>query len=182
VKWPLLVLAAGACHHGNTPPPAPSCAKAAEHVLSLIEPKNEHAHDVSTAFLRRCTEDHWAPDVRSCIVSTVSLQDPKHCKERLPIPLRSHLDADLMDAAARARARDVPPSCADFGKTVEALVRCDQLPQATRDAIRQGYETMKGNWGTTDPHQREIVEEGCKAAGDALKQTGVGLGCAGLSF
>jgi hypothetical protein len=182
VKWPLLVLAAGACHHGSGPPSAPTCSQTAAHVLSLIEPKNEHAHDVQAVFERRCTEDRWAPDVRSCVVSTVSLQDPKHCKQRLPIALRSHLDADLMDAEARARERAIPASCTEFGRIAAALARCDALPQATRDAIQQGYETMRQNWTTTDPHQRQTAEEGCKAAGDAMKQTGIGLGCPGLSF
>jgi hypothetical protein len=153
-----------ACHHGSArPKPPPSCAEAAAHVFSLLEPKDEHAKDVRAVFDHRCTDDKWTPDVRTCVLSTVSLKDPKHCKQRLPISQRSRLDADLSDAGARARDRDVPPGCRAYTKVVDRMMECDHLPREARDALRKSA--------------RPDTEDACKVAADAMRQAAIALGC-----
>ncbi|MBL0215104.1 MAG: hypothetical protein IPQ07_14600 [Myxococcales bacterium] len=103
MRWLLVVMLMSACRHGSAPPSPPLCTQAADHVLSLLEPKDDHARDVRGVFETRCTEDRWPVSVRTCIVGTTSLKDPKHCKARLPITVRSHLKTDLATAGARAK-------------------------------------------------------------------------------
>ena len=146
-------------------------------MFSLLEPKDDHAKDVRGVFDLRCTQDQWTPDVRACILSTVSLKDPKRCKQRLPIAKRSRLEADLSDAAARARDRDVPPACRAYTKVVDRMMECDQLPREARDAMRQGHDIMRQQWSKLEAGERSAVEDGCKAAGEAMRQAGLALGC-----
>ncbi len=171
------MLAVG-CHHGGGPSrPPPTCAETAAHVFSLLEPKDERAKDVRGVFELRCTQDRWTAEVRTCILSTISLKDPKRCKQRLPISQRSRLEADLIDARARARDGDAPPACRAYTKVVDRMMECDQLPREARDAMRQGHDIMKQQWNELEPGERSAAEDGCKAAADAMRQAGIALGC-----
>lgn len=167
-----------ACHHGSagTKPPL-SCAETAAHVFSLLEPKDDHAKEVRGVFELRCTQDKWTADVRSCVLSTVSLKDPKQCKQRLPISQRSRLEADLIDASARARDRDAPLACRTLTKVVDRMMNCDQIPRQARDAMRQGHDVMRQQWSKLGAGERAATEDGCKAAADAIRQAGMAVGC-----
>ncbi len=165
------------CRHGHAPPPPPSCTQAADHVLVLLEPKDDQARDIRGVFETRCREDHWAADVRSCVVGTTSLKDPKHCKAGLAISPRSHLETDLAAAAARVRERSMPEACRGYARIIDKLMSCDQLPRASRDAMKQGYEAVRESWSNFDGPARAAADEGCKAATDAMRQAGSSMGC-----
>ena len=177
MRWLVVAIAVCGCHHGDAPPPAPGCSAVADHVLSLLEPKDEHARDVRGVFQVRCEQDRWPADVRACVVGTASLKDPKHSKAKLVISERARLDADLSAAAARARDRQVPESCRTYAGILERLMSCDRMPQAARDAMHQGYETLRQSWTSLDGNARAAADEGCRAAADAVKQTATAMGC-----
>ena len=168
-----------ACHHGSAPPPPPpSCEATAEHVRALIGRDDETARDIQQVFARRCRDDKWPDDVRACMESTKSFKDPKHCRARLTISQRSHLDASLQEAAAAERARQYPPPCLLYVELVDKMAACDRIPQATRDDMREGLERLKRNWtGLDDPRRYKEVSDGCKGVAEAMRQTGSGLGC-----
>lgn len=147
-------------------------------MLSLLEPKDDHARDVRGVFETRCTEDRWPVDVRTCIVGTTSLKDPKHCKARLSIAVRSHLETDLAAAGVRARERQVPESCRAYARTVDQIMTCDQMPQAARDAMHQGYEALRAGWASLEGDARAAADAGCKAATEAMRQAASAMGCA----
>lgn len=149
-------------------------------MLSLITPQDQLAHDIRAVFARRCEEDAWSVDVRACVMSTVSLKDPKHCKAKLAPGARGHLETDLALAQGRARERNIPEECKAYGRMVDALVACDKVPQEARRGVRQAYESMKESWTTTDASKRAALIMGCKAAADAMKQSVGGIGCAQL--
>jgi hypothetical protein len=117
--------------------------------------------------------------VRVCMKSTQSFKDPKHCKARLTIAQRSHLDADLQTVAAAQRARQYPPPCVLYQEIVDKMAECDKLPQQARDAMRTGLDTLKQNWTDLDnPKRYKDVSDACKVAADAMRQAGTSLGCA----
>jgi hypothetical protein len=175
----LIVAVLAACHHGSAPPPPPpGCVEVAEHVRALLGRDDEGARDIQRVFQTRCTDDRWPADMRSCVTSTQSFKDPKHCKARLTIAQRSHLDADLQDAAAARRTRQYPPPCVLYEQLVTKMMMCDKLPATTRDAMRQGLDSLKQNWtGLDDPRRYNDVSVACKAAAEAMRQAGTSVGC-----
>lgn len=167
-----IVIAVAACRHGAAPPPEPSCEQAADHVKSLLEPKDVAASSVRIVFATRCREDVWTVEMRSCVMSTISLKDPKHCKAKLEPRMRARLENDLAEVAVTAKAKEVPAQCREYARAVEKLMSCDKIPQAARDAIRQSYETQRQAWtrGSTDI-------EGCRPAAMAIRQAAASVGC-----
>ena len=147
-------------------------------MLSLLEPEDDHARDVRGVFETRCTADRWPADVRTCILGTTSLKGPKHCKARLSIAVRSHLETDLAAAGARARERQVPDSCRAYARTVDQIMTCDQMPQAARAAMRQGYETLRTSWSSLEGDARAAAAASCQAAAEAMRQAASAMGCA----
>jgi hypothetical protein len=71
------------------------------------------------------------------------------------------------------------PECLEYGLLIEKMsTECDKLPQSTRDALRQGYDAMKGSWSTTTGMSADIrktMGEACKQATDALTQAGTSM-------
>jgi hypothetical protein len=168
-----IVVALAACRHGASPPPPPTCDQAADHVLSLLEPKDAGARAVRGVFATRCRADAWAVEVRSCVISTTSLKDPKHCKAKLPAPVRAKLDTDLAALAATAKGA-VPEPCRDYARMVEKMMTCDKIPQVARDSLRQAYETQRQVWTKgTGPADTEM----CRPAAEAMKQAVASVGC-----
>ena len=68
------------------------------------------------------------------------------------------------------------PECVEYGNLIDRMSReCDKLPQSTRDALRQGYDSMKSGWSTANGMSADIrktMGEACKQATDALTQAG----------
>ena len=168
----LVIVLLVACGSKSAPPkpvekPAPTCLAAADHMLDLVTPPDQ-AKRIRDVFQRRCEVDAWPGDVRACIVATTSLKDPKGCKSRLVIVQREALERDLAEAE-----RAAPTDCDNYKQMVEKLMACDKLPQASRDALKQGLDAMEQGWANLKEMPEEAqkaLQEGCKSGGEALQQ------------
>ena len=84
-----------------------------------------------------------------------------------PIDDPSSLDVDLLGT--------VSPACTEYGELIAKMATCDKLPQASRDALKQGYDALKSGWSgarSLPQAARDAMEQGCRQAVDALKQAG----------
>ena len=68
-------------------------------------------------------------------------------------------------------AADLPAECAEYKAGIEKLATCDKLPQASRDAMKQAYETTSASWASVPAEGKAALATACKSAADALKQT-----------
>ena len=75
------------------------------------------------------------------------------------------------DTAAPAGGGDLPAECKDYQAAIEALAKCDKLPQATRDALKQSYEQTSAAWASVPAEGRAALGTACKSAADAVKQS-----------
>ena len=67
------------------------------------------------------------------------------------------------------------PECDAYGALIEKMSQCDQLPQASRDALKQGYDAMKTGWSDTrvmTEDMKKTMADACRQATDALTQAG----------
>jgi hypothetical protein len=82
--------------------------------------------------------------------------------------------ADISAAYAQCSAKAtsaMPPECEDYRLAIERVTNCDKLPAASRDALKQAFDTMSQNWGTmSDPSMRKAMADACRAATDAMNQ------------
>jgi hypothetical protein len=85
--------------------------------------------------------------------------------------------ADMMAAYTQCQTKAItaipglPPECEDYRQAIERVANCDKLPAASRDALKQAFDSMSQNWGTmTDPSARNAMSGACRAATDALNQ------------
>lgn len=166
--WLLLV---AACHStwGEPPPPPVSCADAAEHVLQLVGTKDSRRRPtkVRDAFARRCLADGWSQDVRSCIVATVSLSAPRHCKALMTPAQRGLLEHDLGVIARTPAYSWAPPVCAEYRALVGTLGGCAGIPRQAQDALQDTYRQLILSWDKGDLDTPRL-EAQCRAMTDAL--------------
>ena len=74
------------------------------------------------------------------------------------------------------------PECDSYLAKVEKYMSCDKVPQAARDAAKQGIEASKQGWaalnGANVPEASKLAAaSGCKQGEDALIQGAKALGC-----
>ena len=74
-------------------------------------------------------------------------------------------------APAAGGGGDLPAECADYKAAIEALAKCDKLPQATRDALKQSYEQTSAAWANVPAEGKAALGTACKSAADAVKQS-----------
>ncbi|MBL9018551.1 MAG: hypothetical protein JNL83_30475 [Myxococcales bacterium] len=74
-------------------------------------------------------------------------------------------------AAPAGGGGDLPAECKDYQAAIEALAKCDKLPQATRDALKQSYEQTSAAWASVPAEGRAALGTACKSAADAVKQS-----------
>ena len=74
-------------------------------------------------------------------------------------------------APAAAGGGDLPAECNDYKAAIESLAKCDKLPQATRDALKQSYEQTSAAWASIPAEGKAALGTACKAAADAVKQS-----------
>jgi hypothetical protein len=184
VQRAALALTLAACHSTASPvqpvPPAPppSCMAAADHVASLYKPGDARAPRARDLIEKRCDQDHWDAAVRACFSGKTSLDDSTHCKDRLTPTQRAALE---LEATAPVRAPQptpddgLPAGCHLYAERIEKLTHCDQVPQATRDALQQAYEQTKVAWASVPADGLAALEQACISAADALQQAGVSV-------
>ncbi len=74
-------------------------------------------------------------------------------------------------APVAAAAGDLPAECGEYKAAIEALSKCEKLPQATRDALKQSYEQTSAAWANVPAEGRAALGTACKSAADAVKQS-----------
>ena len=81
-------------------------------------------------------------------------------------------------AAPAAGGGDIPAECNDYKAAMEKLAACDKMPQASKDALKQGYDAMSKGWanaGSLPPEAKKGMADACKQGADALMQSGKAL-------
>ena len=68
-------------------------------------------------------------------------------------------------------AGDLPAECADYKAAIDALAKCEKLPQATRDALKQSYDQTSAAWASVPAEGKAALGTACKSAADAVKQS-----------
>ena len=137
-------------------------------------PQDDHGRSVRDVFTARCTKDTWSVETRNCIMDTKTLHDGHHCKDRLSPEQRSAFELDL-EVIEKKRAAVIPPECEHYRLAIAKLETCDRLPRASRDALKQGYDTMSQGWtnaANQSPDARRAMVAGCKQALEALEPIG----------
>lgn len=127
------------------PPTPPTCAVAAEHVRVLIGPERPRAARIRDAVAERCEADGWAGDVRACVVATVSLRRPQHCKAMLTLEQRLALEGALEAVATSP----VPAACVEYRAVVDRLSSCPAVASQARAALREAYRKKLSDWTRT---------------------------------
>lgn len=79
--------------------------------------------------------------------------------------------ADPAAAGGAAAAGDLPAECGEYKAAIEALAKCDKLPQQTRDALKQSYEQTSTAWASVPAEGKAALATACKSAADAVKQS-----------
>jgi hypothetical protein len=72
------------------------------------------------------------------------------------------------------------PMCDEYVRLMQSYLRCDKVPQAARDAAKQGLDAMTEAWGQMSgmpDDAKQAANEACQQAGDALKQGAAAMGC-----
>lgn len=144
----------------------------ADHVHDLVEPHDDHARKVRDIFAVRCEQDGWPGEVRACVVATRSLDEPRGCKAKLTAPQRAALERELDEADRAARIAKLT-GCERYKYRIEQIMACDRLPQASRDALKQGFDAMSQSWEQMKdmPQEaREAMESACTQGAEALEQ------------
>lgn len=145
----------------------PSCADVSQHVGALFGP-DAYGTEVQGAFLARCVDDKWSGEVRRCIASTKSLEDPKNCKAKLTADQAAALDKDLELAAKHEEGRVIPQSCLDLEVLVGAAMSCETIAKPERERIQKQFATAKAGWDKVE--NKSLLAPTCSAAITALKQ------------
>jgi hypothetical protein len=130
--------------------------------------------------MAKMMRDSWKDDVKDAQKKSLM---PEVCKDAVKDMKKSLPDCDWRAGAAPAAAApaaagaapaaagDLPAECTDYKAAVDALAKCDKLPQATRDALKQAYDQSATAWANIPAEGRAGLATSCKAAADAVKQS-----------
>jgi hypothetical protein len=155
----------------NTPPPAFTCANAANILVDQGTPDERLAmrHDLEEA----CRSDHWPAAYIDC----ASVKNATCTDSRTPDQI-AHANAILHPPRAA-----LPKECEDYIRAIEKLATCDKLPQASRDAMKQGLDAMKSGWDfsnlSPDDYKTAMAaaRSACAQGADAVRQGSRAAGC-----
>ena len=81
-------------------------------------------------------------------------------------------------APAAGGNADIPAECNDYKMAMEKLAACDKMPQASKDALKQGFDAMSQGWAAAKDmpaEAKKAMADGCKQGADALMQSGKAL-------
>ncbi|CAN5854499.1 hypothetical protein BH11MYX3_BH11MYX3_10600 [soil metagenome] len=76
-----------------------------------------------------------------------------------------------MNGGTQPASGELPAECKDYQAAIEKLSKCDKLPQATRDALKQSYEQTSAAWASVPAEGRAALGTACKSAADAVNQS-----------
>jgi len=99
--------------------------------------------------------------------------DPTKTDPAKPDPAKTDPAAPKADPAKTdTAATNLPTECNDYKASIEKLASCDKLPQASRDALKQSFDTMSKSWANVpaDDAGKKAMSDACKGANDGIKQ------------
>ena len=70
------------------------------------------------------------------------------------------------------------PECDEYGATLAKMAACDKLPEYSRGSLLESYTLAAVYWLKATGDDRATAGAACKAASDAVRQSGISLGCA----
>lgn len=160
----VLLLLTGACQRKA---PVPSCDAMANHVRDMMAPVDAFARGVGDVFAKRCTDDKWSEEARSCIGATQSMTDPQGCKKLLAAEQTKKLETDLDEVARRTTT---PIACARYEQALAKILACDKVARDIRDGLKARFDAAKAGWPAM-PDKRGLAEL-CSSGTALLKQAG----------
>lgn len=154
------------------------------------------ADEVRKITQHRCETDHWAKPVLECLDRVTSDNEMQRCIGQLEDYQQRAVEAEMKAFALRPRitpdaavdasldllddeedvadsSGDLPWQCIQYQNVMEKLMACDKLPQATRDAMKQGLDAMKSGWtnlSSLPQESRDAMGSACQQGVDALNQ------------
>jgi hypothetical protein len=181
---------------------AEACHDAVDHAVTaaadyMIARYGEGAADAIRAIVQhRCEIDHWPSSVTKCLDRVTSDNEMQRCIGQLEDYQRRAVEAEMKafvqrppkspDAGVDAAEVDIyggidpidpssslPYSCQQYSTLMAKVMTCDKLPQASRDALKQGLDAMKSGWtsyATMPEEAREAMSKACQQAVDAMNQ------------
>ena len=175
-----------------------SAMKMAEGSISKLPPQAQEMAkkamgSMSGIMTKACTDGKWSSAVTDCMKAAKDEASGEACKAKLtPEQLKSmtetmaaaskQMQEDMMKAMtppaadgsaapAAAAGGDMPQECKDYKAAIEKLATCDKLPQASRDAMKTGYETWEKSFANMPAEGKAAAGTACKAAADGVNQT-----------
>jgi hypothetical protein len=136
-------------------------------VLSLSA-SDGMAHEIRGVIVKRCQDDDWPAAARRCLLETASLDAPKYCREHLDNAQNLQLTKALAAAELAERARTLPEVCVDFEKLVDAVGRCQDVPQDLRASLAQNLELARAEW--TKLADKSTAAPACREAIQSIRQ------------
>lgn len=173
-----LVACGGPTPPAHTPAPAPaprdiSCLEVRQHVepwlpAQLATTDTDLIGRVAHVFTKRCLDDRWAPAVRACAVDAPTFAAAHQC---IPTAEVAAFDAAIERAKPDPNAVSsggLPQECFAYRAIVEKLAICDQLPQATRDAMLDSLEQGWRAWLQLPDDAKRELREVCREAAQSF--------------
>jgi hypothetical protein len=84
---------------------------------------------------------------------------------------------EAKEAAGEAAAGAVTTGIEECDKLIETYMKCDKLPQQSRDAFLQGAQAWKTSIETGGDAAKQALTDSCKQAAEASKQALAAVGC-----
>lgn len=155
---------------------------------------------MQAAMIASCTQDQWSADARTCMNAAKTDAEMDACAEKLTPAQKDHVEKAVAQAAGDSEDKDradppppppddaagsgatpatpdavtsaLPKECQEYQAAIQRLASCDKLPQQSRDALKQAYETASKSWASLPADQMGQLAAACKAGTDAIVQSG----------
>ena len=164
----ILLLLTSACQRKSN---VPTCEVMADHVQTMFEPVDDFSKSVRSVFVKRCTEDAWSDEMRTCVGDTKALVEPQNCKRKLLPEQQKKLEVDLKEVELRETKKVLPQVCVRYEQVLGLVLACDKLPQSVRDDLAARFKAAKAEW-TTMADKSELGPV-CSSGIRLLKQAAV---------
>ncbi|MCA9679347.1 MAG: hypothetical protein H6708_17215 [Kofleriaceae bacterium] len=168
----------------------------------------EMSAKMSGILVKVCKEDKWPAKAISCGLKAKDPE--KECNDTLTAEQKKHMQDEMAKAMGMGGDDDKPapaddkpadgeaggdqgggdeaaagggtglPDCDAYVASMEKYMQCDKVPQAARDAAKQGMDAMKSGWGDMSgmpDDAKKQANDACKQAVDAMKQGAQAMGC-----
>jgi hypothetical protein len=140
----------------------PTCAKVGERIGELMAADPQRG-ELRAAFVRRCEQDRWNAEMKSCVIRTKSLTEPQNCRTKLDAEQAKQLDTEL------AKLESLPDSCAAYEQLVKSAQGCEELSAEVRAALAEQLAGHQRIWATLEDKQSAAGT--CAAGIAALRQS-----------